>query len=108
MLSPFDYRSYHILAAIGGDELTASEVANKYNRFVDAEAEDRSRNRRITSQNVGVVMCKRLIPTYVEVRGMRGVPRVDRPHKSGMSVRVYGLTRVGEDWVERYAYRWEE
>ena len=108
MLSPFDYKSYHILAALGGDELTASEVADRYNGFVDAGAEDRSRNRRITSQNVGVIMCKRLIPTYVEVRGLQRIYRTDRPHlKSQKVVRVYGLTRVGEDWVERYAYRWE-
>jgi hypothetical protein len=98
MVTPQDYTAYHIMKAIGGDRISAREIAERYNRWAL-----RSGNPIMNVQRASLLIAKRLSPTYVEVAGVEH-PWVKRGYRGR---KIYALTAVGCRWVERYAHRWE-
>jgi hypothetical protein len=100
MLAPSNYKAYHIMKAIGDGEVTAHEIADKYNLWIEE-----SRNKAATSAIIGKYIWGRLLGEYVEVCGERH-PWGDRKGKRGVA--VYRLTANGVRRVERFAYWWEK
>ena len=99
MVTPQDYPAYHIMKAIGEEEATAQQIAERYNRWAL-----RDRNPVTSVQQVALIIVKRLSPSYVVVS------RREQPwaKQSGRGRNIYRLTINGLRWVERYAYKWDE